>query len=53
LSPSQQGGGFFLIERGFDAAATFFEDMGIYHGCVEVFVAEEFLDGTDIVTGGK
>ena len=42
-----------VIQGGFYAIAAFFEDMGVYHGGVEVFVAEEFLDGADIVPGGK
>jgi len=33
--------------------STFFDYMGVYHCGVEVFVAEEFLDGADVVAGGE
>lgn len=46
------------IEGASDAAGAFVEYVGVDHGCADVGVAQEFLDGTDVVTvfkelGGK
>ena len=37
------------VERAADAAATAVEDVGVDHGGLDVFVAEELLYGADIV----
>jgi hypothetical protein len=29
--------------------ASFVEDMGVTHGSRDIFVAQEFLDGSDVV----
>ncbi len=38
-----------IIERTAHAEAGFIQNMGIDHGGGEVFMAEQFLDGADIV----
>jgi len=38
-----------VVEGGFDGKAAAVEDVGIYHCGFDVFVAEEFLDGADVV----
>jgi hypothetical protein len=42
-----------FVQRAFDGHSTALEDMSINHCGLYVFVAEEFLDGTDIVAGFK
>ena len=37
------------VEGAFDDGATLVEDVGVDHGGCDVFVAEEFLDGADVV----
>ena len=37
------------VEGGFDGEAAALEDVGVDHGSLDVFVAEEFLDGADII----
>ena len=46
------------IHRAFDVVSPFVDHMGVDHGGFEVFVAEEFLYGADVVAvleemGGK
>ena len=38
------------VEGGLNSEAAALEDVGVDHGGFHVFVAEQFLDGTDIVT---
>ena len=40
-----------LIQGAADGEATSIEDVGVDHGCLDVFVAEEFLDCPDVITG--
>ena len=37
------------IERAAHGEAALFEDMGVDHGCFDILVTEQFLDGADIV----
>ena len=37
------------VEGGFDGEAAALKEVGVDHGGFDVFVAEQFLDGTDIV----
>ena len=39
------------VEGRFDGEAAEFHNVGVDHGGFDVFVAEEFLDGSDIVAG--
>ena len=42
------------VRRAGDAsAAGVAEDVGVYHGRLDVFVTEELLDGADIVAGDQ
>jgi hypothetical protein len=41
------------VEGAFDASAATVEDVGVDHGGGYVAVAEEFLDGADVVAGFK
>ena len=43
--------GLMLIQRAADAYPTFVKNMGVDHGCFDIFVAEKFLHCTDIVAG--
>ena len=44
------GSGLFQgVEGAADGVGAALEDMGVYHGGADVFVAEEFLDGADVV----
>lgn len=38
------------IHRAFDVISAFVDHMSIYHSRLQVFVAEELLDGADIVS---
>lgn len=38
-----------FIERGTDRQTAALEDVGVDHGSAHVFMAKEFLDGTDVV----
>ncbi len=38
------------VEGGFDGEAAALKDVGVDHGGFDVFVAEEFLDGADVVS---
>ena len=38
-----------FVEGGFDGVGSALEDVGVDHGGFDVFVAEEFLDGADVV----
>jgi len=38
------------IHRAFDVVSTFVDHMGIYHSRIQVIMAEEFLDGADVVS---
>ncbi len=40
----------YLIQRAFDRQSAALEDMGVDHGGANVLVAEQFLNGADIVT---
>jgi hypothetical protein len=39
------------IQRTMNAEPAAIEDMGVDHGCFDIGMAEEFLDGADIVAG--
>jgi hypothetical protein len=38
------------VKRRFDSESTTLEDVGVDHGGFDIFVSEQFLDGTNIVT---
>jgi hypothetical protein len=38
------------VQGTFDGHGAFTQYMGVDHGSLDIFVAEEFLDGADIVT---
>ena len=40
-----------IIEGRADGEAAALEDMGVDHGGTHVFVAEQFLDGANVVAG--
>ena len=47
-----------VVERASDGEAAALEDMGVDHGGFDIFVAEQFLNGADVVAvleqmGGK
>ena len=46
-------GTFGSIERTADRQAAALQDVGIDHRCFDILVAEEFLDGADIVAVGE
>ena len=37
------------VKRGFDGEAAALEDVGVDHGGFDILVAEQFLDGADVV----
>lgn len=39
-----------FIERALNGEAAALDDMSVDHGCLRVFVVEEFLNGSDIIT---
>jgi hypothetical protein len=41
------------IQGATDGQATAFDDVGVDHGGGDIFVAEQVLDGADVITGFK
>ena len=39
-----------FVKRAYDSQNIFLRHMSIYHGGLKIFMAEQFLNGSDVVT---
>lgn len=46
-------GGRFSVQWAADGEAAALQDVGVDHGCFDVFMAQELLNGADVVEGAK
>lgn len=53
LSPKTYVGVVLTIQRAADGEAAAVEDVGVDHGCGDIFVAQQFLKGANIITRFK